>query len=187
MISATNMESVLKIKLISLLLFMFASLKVAAAANLVEISSDQIKEIDTQIQDVKFEAVEISTGIARLEEKLNYPASTQVTIFLSIAKGEPFYLEEVDLKIDGKQALSHTYTPRELEALQRGGVQRIFTGNIVAGEHTLEVSAVGQSISNKGYRQNANFKFSKKDNTKLLALTLAGPGFGNQGIIFRNQ
>jgi len=184
---ATKMENVLKIKFKSLLLFLFTSLNIATAAELPGLSGDQIKEIETQIQDVKLEAVDISTGIARLEEKLNFPDSTQISIFLSIAKGEPFILEEVDLMIDGKQVTSHSYSQRELESLQRGGIQRIYTGNIVSGEHTLEVSAMGQSIKNKGYRQNVKFKFSKIDNTKLIALTLAGPDFGNQGVIFRNN
>jgi len=184
---ATNMENVLKIKFISLLLFLFTSLNLATGAELLGLSGDQIKEIETQIQDVKSEAVDISTGVARLEEKLNFPDSAQISIFLSIAKGEPFILEEVDLTIDGKQVVSHSYTQRELESLQHGGFQRVYTGNIVSGEHTLEVSAMGQSINNKGYRQNVKFKFSKMDNTKLIALTLAGPDFGSQGVIFRNN
>ena len=180
------MGNVLNSKSIVFLIGLLTTLSAAEAENLTEISKDQIKELDTQIQDIKYEALEISTGIARLEEKINFPANTQISIFLSVANGEQFYLEKVELKIDGKEIISYVYTPIELEALQRGGVQRIYTGNILAGEHALEVSSVGQSTSKKGYRQNVTHKFLKMDSTELIEITLAGPAYGNQGVVIKN-
>lgn len=168
--------------LIGLLMVMSAVEGIAAT----EISKEQVKGLDEQVQDIKNDVLSIATEIARLEEKLIYPANTQISVFLTLAQGDKFRLDSVKLKLDGKEATSYIYTSKELEALQHGGVQRIYTGNIRTGEHTLEVSLIGKSISNSHYQYNASYNFSKEASAKLIEITLAGPGFGNQGISFKN-
>jgi len=79
----------------------------------------------------------------RLEERLLYASNTQVAVFVSLAEGETFRLDSVQIQIDGELAAHHIYSFKELEALQKGGVQRIYTGNIPTGEHRIEVSVEG--------------------------------------------
>jgi hypothetical protein len=151
-----------------------------------DISREQIKGLDEQVQNIKSDVLGISTEIAGFEEKFIYPSNTRISIFLSVAPKEKFRLDAVKLKLDGKETAGHNYTPKEVETLQQGGVQRIYTGNIQDGEHTLEVAVTGISASNKDYQQNAAYKFSKDADSKLVEITLSGPGSGNQGISFRN-
>jgi hypothetical protein len=151
-----------------------------------EITREQIKSLDEQVQEVKGDVLDISNKLIQLEEKLIYPPNTQISIFLAVAQGDKFRLDAVKIKIDGKAAANHIYTAKELDALQHGGVQRIYTGNVRSGEHALEVTIIGKSTSNDDYQKNAGYKFTKEMGAKLIEVTVAGPGAGNQGISFRD-
>jgi len=155
-------------------------------ASAEEVSKEQIRGLDEQVQDIKKDVLGISTELMQLEEKLLYPSNTQVSVFVSVEHGEKFRLDAVKLKIDGKPVSNHIYTFKELEALQSGGVQRLYTGNIRAGEHTVEVSLQGKSSSNSDYQQTANYKFTKSVEPKLLEVILAGPGSSSPHIGFKD-
>ena len=47
--------------------------------------------------------------------------------------GDFFALDSVQLKIDQKEVINYLYTPREVEALLKGGVQRLYLGNLKVG------------------------------------------------------
>jgi hypothetical protein len=155
-------------------------------ASAEEVSKEQVRGLDEQVQDIKKDVLGISTELMQLEEKLLYPSNTQVSVFVSVEHGEKFRLDAVKLKIDGKPVSNHIYTFKELEALQSGGVQRLYTGNIRAGEHTVEVSLQGKSSSNSDYQQTANYKFTKSVEPKLLEVILAGPGSSSPHIGFKD-
>lgn len=142
-----------------------------------EVSKAQIKGLDEQVQDIKKDVLGISSELAQLEEKLLYPSNTQVSIFVSFAKKAGFRLDAMDIKLDGKDVAHHLYTAKELEALRNGGVQRIYTGNIRTGDHKLEVSFLGKSLTGE-YRKNGNFTISKGVKPKLVQIKVAGPGLG---------
>jgi len=155
-------------------------------ASAEEVSRDQIKGLDEQVQDIKKDVLAISAELTQLEEKLIYPSSTQVSVFVTLEKGDKFRLDAVKILVDGKIVMHHIYTFKELEALQGGGVQRIYTGNVRSGEHTLDVSLIGKNASNGDYIQSAAHKFTKSVEPKLIEVLLAGPGSGNPGIVFKD-
>lgn len=158
----------------------------AKEINKEQIAREQIKALDEQVQDIKKDVLDISSSLVQLEEKLIYPTNTQIAIFLAVAEGDQFRMDTVKISIDGKEEASHFYTSKEVDALQHGGVQRIYTGNIRNGDHALEVALTGKSTSNKDYQQRADYKFYKNAGTKLIEITLAGSGSGNQDIGFRD-
>ncbi len=145
-----------------------------------EISREQIKGLDEQVQDIKKDVLGISAELTQLEEKLLYPSNTQVSIFVSFEKGAKFRLDAVKVKIDGKDVAHHIYSFKELEALQSGGVQRLYTGNIRAGEHALEVSLISKSAA----FQTASHKFVKSVEPRLVEISLSGTG--SPGIRFKD-
>jgi len=151
-----------------------------------EISREQIKGLDEQVQDIKKDVLGISAELTQLEEKLIYPSNTQVSVFVSFEEGAKFRLDAVKIKIDGKDASHHIYTFKELEALQSGGVQRLYTGNIRAGEHTLDVSINSKSSGEAVNLQSASHKFTKSVEPKLIEIILGGSGTGSQQIGFRD-
>lgn len=152
-----------------------------------EVSREQIKGIDEQVQDIKKDVLAISTDLTQLEEKLLYPSNTQVSLFVSLAQGEKFRLDAMEIKIDGKDAAHHLYTFKELEALQKGGVQRIYTGNIRSGEHTLDVTLIGKTAGNSDFHHSAHYTFTKDVGPRLVEIKLAGPGASSKDIEFKDR
>ena len=91
------------------------------------------RALDEQIQDLKQSVVDLNKDLFVLEEELLFPANTQVAVFVSMDVGEFFGLDSVTLKIDNREVSNYLYTPREVAALLKGGVQRLYVGNLKAG------------------------------------------------------
>jgi hypothetical protein len=136
----------------------------------------QMKGLDEQVQEIKSDVLSIDAELRRLEEKLLYPSNTHVALFIALAKGDSMRLDAVQIQLDGKLAAHYIYNFKELEALQKGGVQRVYTGNIPTGAHRLEVSVIGKVEGGKDYAHTESFSIDKGIEPKLVGITLAGPG-----------
>ena len=159
----------------------------SAVCNAAEkVSKEQIKGLDEQVQEIKTDALGIAAELNRLEEKLLYPSNTQVSLFVSLAPKTKFRLDAVEIQIDGKTVAHYLYAQKELEALQGGGVQRIYTGNIRHGEHDLVVSFSGKSTGGGELKQSANFRITKDVAPKIVGITLAAPGSASQSIAIKD-
>jgi hypothetical protein len=142
----------------------------------------QMRGLDEQVQEIKSDVLDISQELSRLEEKLLYPSGTQVAIFVAIAKGDPMRLDAVRLQIDGQLVAHYIYSFKELEALRKGGVQRIYVGNVTTGDHQLEVLVDGKLDGGADFSRTERLAFRKDVKPKLVGLTLAGPNSGNTPI-----
>ncbi len=154
----------------------------AASSSAQDISGDEMRSLDGQVQEIKSDVLSIASELSNLEERLLYPSNTQIAVFVSIADDESFRLDAVQIEINGELATHHIYSFQELEALQKGGVQRIYTGNIVTGDHKLSVTMIGKLKSGKDFNESDSFVFAKGIKPKTLGITLAGPEFGKSGI-----
>ena len=154
------------ILLISVLVF-------SMSANAQENYRAQIKGLDEQVQEIKTDVLSIAEQLNQLEEKLLYPSNTQIALFISMVGGETFRLDSVEIELDGKPMAHHIYTFKELEALQKGGVQRIYTGNILAGDHDLQVLVLGKSVGGTDFQNTERFKVNKDVGPKIVELSLA--------------
>jgi hypothetical protein len=138
-----------------------------------EISREQIKGLDEQVQEIKSDVLGIAAELNQLEEKLLYPSNTQVAVFVSLVSGETFRLDSVEIQLDGKPVAHHLYTFKELEALQKGGVQRIYTGNVLSGEHDLQVSVIGKTGGGTDFQKSERFKVTKDVGPRIVEISLA--------------
>ncbi len=152
------------------------------AAGAEEVSNAQMQSLDEQVQEVKSDVLRIAAELSRLEEKLLYPSDTQVAIFISLAEDEKSRLDSVQIQIDGELVAHHIYSFKELEALKKGGVQRIYTGNFPTGEHRLEVSVSGKLPSGKDFSGTETFSIKKEVEPKLVGIELAANESGNASI-----
>ena len=134
----------------------------------------QMKGLDEQVQEIKSEVLSISQELARLEEKLLFPSGTQVAVFVVLSPGDTTRVDAVRLKIDGQLATHYIYSHRELEALRKGGVQRLHVGNVTTGEHQLEVVLDGKSDGGADVSRTQQFSFRKDAKPKLVAVKLSG-------------
>jgi hypothetical protein len=141
-------------------------------------SRAEMRALDEQVQEIKSDVLGIAAELSTLEEHLLYPSNTQLAIFVSLASGEDFRLDAVQIQIDGELSAHYIYSFKELEALQEGGVQRIYTGNVPTGSHELAVSVTGKSQTGREFSRSESFTFNKGINPRLIGLTLAGPDSG---------
>jgi hypothetical protein len=153
-----------------------------AVAHSQEIRGDNLQSLDGQVQEIKSDVLDIASELQNLEERLLYPTGTQLSIFVAVEEQQLFRLDAVKIEIDGELASHHIYSFNELEALQKGGVQRAFTGNVVTGAHELRVTVIGKKGDGEDFSHSDTFTFAKDVKPKTLGITLAEPGFGGDGI-----
>lgn len=144
-----------------------------AAPQTVSGEADDFTALDEEVQDLKKLAVDLNRDLFLLEEELLFPANTQVAVFVSMDVGEFFALDSVELKLDDKDVASYLYTDREVDALIRGGVQRLFVGNMRAGEHELVAVFTGAGPNARDYRRGAALAFDKGIGPKYIELTIS--------------
>jgi hypothetical protein len=128
--------------------------------------------LDTRVQDVKADVIKLNRDLLVLEEELLFPANTQVAVFLSMDVGKLFELDSVQIKLDDKVVASYLYTPREVTALHRGGVQRVYLGNLRTGEHELVALFTGKGPHDRDYKRGATVKFDKSTDAKYIELRI---------------
>ena len=141
-----------------------------------EISKEQIKGLDEQVQEIKSDVLGIAAELNQLEEKLLYPSNTQVALFVSLTSGETFRLDSMEIQLDGEPVAHHLYTFKELEALRKGGVQRIYTGNVRSGQHDLQVSVIGKTGGGADFRKSERFTVNKGVGPRIVEMSLAAQG-----------
>lgn len=164
------------------LIFGITVLLMGSASYGKDISKEQVKGLDEQVQEIKGDALSISAELAKLEEKLLYPSNTEVSVFVSLKTGENFRLDSVDIQMDGKPVTHHLYTLKELEALRKGGVQKIYTGNVATGEHNLEVQISGKTSSGSDFQKSGQFMVSKDVVPKIVEVS-----FASEGVTFNDR
>jgi hypothetical protein len=128
--------------------------------------------IDEETQQLKKDAIDLNRELFMLEEELLFPANTQVAVFVSMDVGEFFALDSVQLKVDDREVANYLYTEREAGALLKGGVHRVYLGNLKVGEHELVAIFTGKGPNQRDYRRGATVKFAKAVGAKYLELKI---------------
>ena len=145
-------------------------------------SKIEMQGLDEQVQEIKSDVLGIAEELRRLEEKLLFLSNTQVAVFVSMPSGIGFRLDSVKLQIDGKPAARHIYSFKELDALKKGGVQRLYTGNVATGAHQLQIEVAGQSKTGAQVLSSEAISFDKAAEPKLIEFSLAGGDVGGVRI-----
>ena len=129
--------------------------------------------LDSEVQSLRREVVDLNRDLFMLEEDLLFPASTQVAVFVSMDVGTFFAVDSVQLKVDDKEVANYLYTEREQEALKRGGVQRLWLGNLKAGEHEITAFFVGQGPHERDYKRGTTLQVEKGVGAKYVELRIS--------------
>jgi hypothetical protein len=129
--------------------------------------------LDSEVQALKQEALDLNRDLFLLEEELLYPANTQLAIFVSMDVGTFFALDSVRILLDGKEVSNYLYTQREEEALLRGGVQRIWLGNLKTGRHELTAFFTGKGPHDRDYQRGASLRIDKGVGAKYVELKIS--------------
>jgi hypothetical protein len=138
-----------------------------------EAASGEFRSLDQEVQALKKEVVELNKDLFVLEEELLFPANTQVAVFVSLDVGSFFAVDSVTLKIDDKEVANYLYTARESEALMRGGVHRMYLGNLKVGKHELVAFFTGKGTHERDYKRGATLNFEKGIGAKYVELQIS--------------
>ncbi|MCG6891479.1 MAG: AraC family transcriptional regulator [Gammaproteobacteria bacterium] len=154
-----------------LLLFCLATPLAAQEADSEDATADN--SLETDIEALKKEVLSLNRDLFILEEDLLFPANTQFSVFLSMNSGVFFSLDSVQLKIDDKIIANHLYTERELAALKRGGVQRLYIGNLPSGEHEIVAIFIGLGPSGRDYRRGESIVIEKSSEPQFVEFMIS--------------
>lgn len=143
-----------------------------------------IQSLDEQVQTIKSDVLAIAAELANLEERLLHPSDTQVAVFVAFGDGARagLQLDSVHVAIDGQPVADHVYSFKELQALEKGGVQRIHTGNLRGGKHRIGVRVAGRLANGRDFEQTQEVDFEKGVEPKRLGITLTGGGSGGATV-----
>ncbi len=134
--------------------------------------SETFSVLDSKVQSLKKQVMELNRDLFVLEEELLFPASTQLAVFLSVDVGQTFQLDSVQVKLNDKVVTNYLYTERELQALHRGGVQRLYLGNLPVGKHELVAFFTGKGPHERDYRRGTTLVFEKGTEPKYIELQI---------------
>ncbi len=135
--------------------------------------AEAARSVDQDVQTLKKQLVDLNRDLFKLEEELLYPASTQVAVFVSVDVGTFFALDSITLKVDDKEVAHYLYTDREVEALHRGGVQKLYVGNLKAGPHEVVAFFTGKGPHGRDYRRGATLQLDKEVGAKYVELRIS--------------
>lgn len=128
--------------------------------------------LDERVQAAKSDVIRLNRDLLALEEELLFPASTQVALFVSMDVGKLFALDSLQVRVDDKVVANYLYTPLEVQALHRGGVQRVWLGNLRAGDHELVATFTGQGPHARDYKRGTTLRFDKGGEPKYIELQI---------------
>lgn len=150
-----------------------AAAEVAASAPAGAASAPEAPQaLDQRVEAVKAEVIRLNRDLLVLEEELLFPASTQVAVFVSMDVGKMFELDSLQLKLDDKLVASHLYSPLEVQALHRGGMQRVYLGNLKSGTHEVVAFFTGKGPHFRDYKRAATIKFEKGADPSYIELRI---------------
>lgn len=133
---------------------------------------DSFRSLDRDVQDLKTEMLDLNRDLLELEEELLFPSNSQTAFFVALDVGEYFKLDSVKLKINGKEVSNYLYKASEVDALQRGGVQRLHMANLKAGDYELTAEIIGKGANARDYRRDATLRFNKDSGAKYVTLEI---------------
>lgn len=129
-------------------------------------------ELAKEIESLQQALVNLNRDLFILEEDLLFPSSTQMAVYVSMDVGQYFALDSVEIKVNDKTLTHYLYTEKQVDALVRGGVHRVYVGNINQGEHELTAVFHGLGPENRPYKRAVSLPFDKTDEAKAVELQI---------------
>lgn len=125
----------------------------------------------SQVESLKESVLTLNRDLLILEEELLYPASTQIAVYVSMDLGQYFALDAIKLQINNQLVASELYTDKQTKALYRGGVQRLYVGNLKSGEHEISAFFTGRGPQ-QDYKRGAKITINKNQEPVVLELKI---------------
>lgn len=135
-----------------------------------DLQDKELQLLRAQLEATKKTLVDINSELVVLQELAQFPARSQIAVFVGMDKLPHFQLESVELRLDGVVVTLHRYTAHEKEAMRKGGLHRLYTGNVADGAHTVKALFKGQLSDTQAYSDSASYNFRKADQPTVFTL-----------------
>ncbi|MDO6677302.1 AraC family transcriptional regulator [Shewanella sp. 4_MG-2023] len=135
-------------------------------------SADSQSQVASELENIKSQVIKLNRDLFILEEDLLFPASTQIAVFVSVDIGRFFTLDSVELKINQQNVAGFLYTQRQRRALEKGGIQKVYMGNLKMGQHQLTAIFTGVDAEGRTVQRAVTHQFEKTDETVMVELKL---------------
>ena len=135
-------------------------------------SRDRFVQLDSEIQAIKEEILDINRDILLLEEMSLYPHGQQLIVLVSVAANSTLTADTISLQLDGQVVSQHQYTASEHAAMQAGGVHRLYTGKVDDGQHQLQVSVSGRQAKGGAFSEQRSVTITTVSYTHLTLPTM---------------
>ena len=104
----------------------------------------EFRSLDERMKSLNKDLLDLQQDLMRLQDDLLSPATTKVNVFFSLDNKDSAALDSVKLQLDNRPVTNYLYSAREIDALRRGGVQRLYDGNLAVGPHKLTVTVIAK-------------------------------------------
>ena len=129
--------------------------------------------ISDEIQAIKAQTLELNRDLFVLEEELLFPDNTALAVFVSLDVGDFFALDAVKLSVDGEVVTHYLYTERQVQALRKGGIHRLYQANLKTGEHEVVAVFNGKGPHGRDYRRATKLQVDKQRGAKHIELRIS--------------
>lgn len=142
--------------------------------------------LDREINRLNADVAALEESLIGLEQNILHPASTRMSVFLTLAREDAMELDSIEIYINDQPVASHLYNASEQGSLEQGSIQELYVGNLTNGEHTLRAVLTAQSSRNHYVRREASHRFRKAPGEYRLQLVLdASPPDFEPKVTFR--
>jgi hypothetical protein len=154
--------------------YSFAAKDLSAQAISIQDSArtESSSELAQQLEQLKSQVLQLNRELFILEEDLLFPASTQVALFVSVDTGKFFAIDSIEVKINDKDVAGFLYTKRQREALEQGGIQKLYLGNLKIGQYQLTAIFTGVDPEGRMVKRATEYQFKKDDETLMIELKI---------------
>jgi len=141
------------------------------------------QSIAEKIQVLKQQAVLLHKDLAQLEQDLIYPSSTQVSIYVAMNIEKGLALGSLVLSIDDVVVARSVYNKDQNSALNLGGMQRLYLGNLSVGEHRFKVIVKAVDANDMVITLTGEAGYYKSSEPLSISLNLLGAKGVNPPIL----
>lgn len=133
----------------------------------------KFRSLDEQVQTLKKDVLDLSLDLAKLQNQLLTPDSTKISVFVSLDGQDAVNIDSMQVLLDNRPVANYLYTAGEQESLRRGGIQRLYLGNVSIGPHQLTASFIGKDAAGREKHGTVSSRFEKNMSAKFFELKVS--------------
>lgn len=150
-------------------LFALLMLGMTASSGLLTSAHASEANLPADLQAMKMDLLTLNREISQLENELLFP-SAETAVVVAVEAGSGIKVVDINLSINDKPVGYHFYNDQEFAALGKGGMHRLYAGNLPSGQHTLKAVITGYEPSGNDFQRTVTYTFTKGTQRKVVEI-----------------